>query len=55
MNKLFGVFGDFYASETQDKEVTKSPQYKEFTATLTEQAWSIKNLLFHIYRYPLRP
>ena len=37
------------------EEVTKSLQYKEFTATLTEQAWSIKNLLFHIYQYPLRP
>ena len=52
MNKLFCVFGDFYASETQDKEVTKSLLYKEFTATFTEQACSIKNLLLHIYWYP---
>ena len=51
MNKLFCVYGDFYASETQDKEVTKSLQYKEFTATLTKQVWSIKNLLVHIYWY----
>ena len=47
MNKLFCVFGDFYASEAQDKEVTK-----EFTDTLTEQAWPIKNLLVHSYWYP---
>ena len=49
MNKLFCIFGDFYASETQDKEVTKSLLYKEFTATLTEQACSIKNLLLHMF------
>ena len=33
MNKLLScIFGDFYASESQDKEVTKSLQYLTIVA-----------------------
>ena len=68
MNKLLSyVFGDFYESESQDKEVTKSLQYLtiilvifdshqcNYTKKNLQPPWKNKLGQLRIYRFPLRP